>query len=131
MIRHAQQAVRVWRQINAYYVGALIGHNIEKSWVLMSEAVVVLPPYKRRDEEVEGWHRSAPAQFFFRLLQPLSVLVEHRIDHMHECFIRGKETVATCEHVTFEPSLERVLAEHLHDASCDVKLAAVGVFRFV
>src|SRR5579863_7617280 len=105
MIRHAQQAVSIWGQINAYYVGALIGHNIKKSWILMSEAVVVLPPYKRSDEQVDGRHRSAPAQFFFRLLQPLSVLVEHRIDHMHEGFIRRKETVTACEHVTLEPSL--------------------------
>src|SRR5580658_275621 len=50
---------------------------------------------------------------------------------MHEGFIRGKETVAACEHVTLEPPLQRVLAEHFHDASCDVKLTPVGVFRFV
>src|SRR5260370_33464496 len=50
---------------------------------------------------------------------------------MYEGFITGKEAVATCEHVTFEPALERVLAEHLHDTPGDVKLAAVGVFLLV
>src|SRR5580700_8572929 len=109
MIRHAQQAVCIRRQVNADYVGALVGHDVKKSRILMSESIVVLPPYKRRDEEIEGRYRSAPAQFFFRLFQPFGVLVEHGIDHVHESFIRGEETVAASEHVTFEPALKRVL----------------------
>src|SRR5260370_34798879 len=50
---------------------------------------------------------------------------------MYEGFITGKEAVATCEHVTFEPALERVLAEHLHDTPGDVNLATVSVFLLV
>ena len=117
MIRHAEQAIRVGRQIDADHVGALVGDHVEKSGILMREAVVILPPDQRRDEEVDGRHGRAPVEFFLRLLQPFGVLVEHRIDHVHEGFVRGEEAVAAGENVAFEPAFERVLAEHLHDAS--------------
>ena len=97
----------------------------------MSEAVVILPPDQRSDEDVDGRHRRAPVEFFLRFLQPFGVLVEHRIDHVHEGFVGGEEAVAAGENVAFEPAFKRVLAEHLHDASRDVELAAVGIFRLV
>jgi len=50
---------------------------------------------------------------------------------MYEGFVSGEEAVAACERVTFEPALERVLAEHLHDTPGDVKLATISVFLFV
>src|SRR5579864_4010692 len=124
MIRHAQQAVRVGRQIDADHVGALIGHHIKEPRVLMREAVVILPPYKGGDEDVYGGNRSTPAHLLLRLLQPFGVLVEHGIDHVYEGFISRKKAVTTREHVTFEPALERVLTQHLHHASEDVKLPA-------
>ena len=45
MVAHAEQAVRVWRQINADHVRALIRHDIQKARILMRKAVVILPPH--------------------------------------------------------------------------------------
>jgi hypothetical protein len=59
------------------------------------------------------------------------MLVEHRIDHVHEGFVGGEEAVATGEQVALEPALERVLGEHLHDAPVGSELAAVRVHRQV
>ena len=51
MIRHAKQAVCVGRQIDADYIGALIGDHVKKSGILVSEPVVILTPDKGRDEQ--------------------------------------------------------------------------------
>jgi len=59
------------------------------------------------------------------------MLIEHRVDHVDKGFIGGEKTVAASENVAFKPAFERVLAEYLHDAPEDVKLATVGVLRFV
>jgi hypothetical protein len=45
------------------------------------------------------------------------VLVEHRVDDMHERFVSGEEAVATGEQVTFEPAFQRVFGQHLHHAA--------------
>jgi len=45
MVRDAEQAVRVGRQVDANHVGALVGDDIKKARVLMGEAVVILSPY--------------------------------------------------------------------------------------
>ena len=49
MVCHAKQAVRVGRQIDAHDLRALVGDHVKKSGVLVSEAVVILPPDQRRD----------------------------------------------------------------------------------
>src|SRR5258708_31954269 len=97
----------------------------------MSETVVTLTPHQRCYEDVDRGHGRAPVEFLLRLLQPLGVLIEHRIDNVYECFVSGEETVAASKNVAFEPALEGVLAEHLHDTAGDVEFAAVGIFRLV
>src|ERR1700722_13630610 len=97
----------------------------------MSKTVVILPPYQRCDEDVDRWHRRAPVNLLLRLLEPLGVLVEHRIDNVYEGFVSGEEAVAASKNVAFKPALEGVLAEHLHDAARDVEFAATGILRLV
>ena len=48
---------------------------------------------------------------------------------MHERFVGGKEAVPAGEQVAFQPSFQRMLAEHLHHAAIEGHLRAVGVFR--
>ena len=50
-----------------------------------------------------------------RHLQPLGVLVEHRVDDVDERLVAVEQPVAAGEQVAFEPALALVLAEHLHD----------------
>ena len=75
----------------------------------MAEAIVVLPPDVRREQVVERRNGAAPGKIV-RDLEPLGVLVEHRIDDVNEGFVAGKKTVAACEQVTFEPAFALVFA---------------------
>ena len=72
-------------------------------------------------------NRRAPVEFLLRLLQPLGVLVEHRIDDVDEGFVGGEEAVAPGQHIAFEPAFEGMLAQHFHDAAVGRELAAVGI----
>src|SRR3546814_11938930 len=50
-------------------------------------------------------------------LEPLGVLVEHRIDDVHERLIAVEHAVTSGEQVSLEPALALMLAEHLPDAT--------------
>ena len=45
------------------------------------------------------------------------MLIEHRVDHVNEGFIRRKKAVATGKQVAFEHAFHRVLAQHFDNAS--------------
>ena len=89
---------------------------IDEAGILMAEAVVILPPHVRRQQVVERRDRPAPRNAA-RRLEPLRVLIEHRVDDVNERFIAGEEAVTSRQQVAFEPSLAQMLAEHFHDAS--------------
>ena len=46
MIGNAQQAIRIGRQVDPHDIGAFIRHHVQKSRVLVREAVVILAPYE-------------------------------------------------------------------------------------
>ena len=46
VIRNRKQTGCVRRQIEASDFGTLVGHKVQKSGVLMREAVVILPPHQ-------------------------------------------------------------------------------------
>ncbi len=82
----------------------------------MREAVVVLAPDVRREQVVERGDRPSPADPA-RHLQPLRVLVEHRVDDVDEGLVAVEQPVPAGEQVALEPALAEVLGEHLHDAA--------------
>ena len=82
VVCHAKQAVRIGRQIDARHLRALIRDDIQKARILVGEAIVILTPDERRNQEIDRRDRGSPAQ-----LQPLGVLVEHRVNDMHKGFI--------------------------------------------
>ena len=116
VVGDAQERVRVGRQIDPDHLRLLVDHVIDKSGVLVAEPVVVLPPDVRSEQVVERGDgpppRNAP-----RRLQPLRVLVEHRIDDVNECLVAGEEPVPAGEQIAFQPALALMLAEHFHDAA--------------
>src|SRR6266436_1340619 len=115
MVSHAQQAVRVRRKVDANHLGLLVHDVVDEPGILMAEAVVVLPPDVGRQEVVERRNRPAPGNLVTHL-QPLGVLVEHRIDDVNERLVAAEEAVAAGQQVSLEPALALVLAEHLHHA---------------
>ena len=76
----------------------------------------------RLSEETGRPPRNLPA-----LLQPFGVLVEHGVDDVHEGLVGGEEAVAPGEQIAFQPALQGVLAEHLHDPAIRGEFAAVGI----
>ena len=80
-----------------------------KPGVLVREAVVVLAPHVRREQVVERGDRPPPRDVA-RHLQPLRVLVEHRVDDVDEGLVAVEEAVPAGEQVALEPALAEVLA---------------------
>jgi len=112
VVADRQQAVRVRRQVDADHVGLLVDDVVDEAWVLVREAVVVLAPDVRREQVVEGPDRAAPRDLP-RHLQPLRVLVEHRVDDVDEGLVAVEKAVPAGEQVALEPALAEVFAQHL------------------
>ena len=113
MVGHREQSVGVRRQIDAHHVGLLVHQVIDEAGVLMAEAVVILPPHQRTEQVIERGDGLAPGNLS-RDLQPLGVLVGHRVDDMDEGLIAVEKTVAASEQIAFEPALAHMLAQYLH-----------------
>src|SRR5712692_8328974 len=112
MIGDGKQAIGVGRKVNANDVGFLIYHMIDEAGILMSESIVILPPYVRCQQVIERRDRAPPLDLAGNL-QPLSVLVEHGINNVDEGFIAREEAMTPGEQITFQPALAHVLTEHL------------------
>ena len=116
MIRHREQAIRVRRQIHANHVSFLVHYVIDESRVLMGEAVVVLPPHVRCQQIIQRRDRTPPLNVCV-YLQPLGMLIEHRIHDVNESLVAGKETVTAGKQISFEPALAHVLAQDFDHAA--------------
>ena len=69
-----------------------------------------------RQQVVERGDRPPPGDVVAHL-QPLGVLVEHRVDDVDERLVAGEEAVPAGQQIALQPALALVLAEHLHDAA--------------
>ena len=70
VVKAAQQAVGIRRQIHPHHIRFLIGHMVEETGVLVSEAVVILLPHIGGEDVVEGGDVVPPGQLAAHL-QPL------------------------------------------------------------
>jgi len=86
MVGHPQQGVGIGRQIDADDLGLLVCHHVDEPRVLMAEAIVVLSPHVRRQQIVQRGNRPAPRNVA-RHVEPLGMLVEHRVDNVDEGFV--------------------------------------------
>ena len=59
-------------------------------------------------------------------LQPLRVLVEHRVDDVDEGLVAVEEAVPAGEQVALEPALAQVLGQHLHHPAVGREVLVVG-----
>ena len=113
MVRHGQQRVRVRRQVDPDDLGLLVHHVVDEAGVLVAEAVVVLPPDQRGEQVVQRGDRAPPGDAAGDL-QPLGVLVEHRVDDVDERLVAVEQAVPPGQQVALEPPLAHVLGQHLH-----------------
>lgn len=68
-----KQAVSVRRKVDADNFGALVGNDIKETGILMGEAVVVLSPHNRCQEDVERGDLDTPLHLE-TLFEPFAVL---------------------------------------------------------
>ena len=111
VVEYRQQTVGIRRQVNPDDVGLLVDHMVEKSGILMGEAIVVLLPDMGGEKVVQGRDLSSPGQLGGDL-QPLGVLTEHRIHDANERLIAVEEAVPPGQQIAFQPALALMLAEH-------------------
>ena len=116
MIVGGQQRVRVRRQVDPDDLGALVHHMVDEAGVLVAEPVVVLAPDMARQQVVQARDRPPP-RYVVGDLEPLGVLVDHRVDDVDERLIAVEQAVPTSEQVPLEPTLALVLGEHLDHPS--------------
>ncbi len=113
MVGDREQRVGVRRQIDADDIRLLVHHMVDETRVLVAESVVVLPPDVRGEQVIQRGDGPPPGDLA-RHLEPLGVLVEHRVDDVDEGFVAGEETMPAGEQVAFQPALAQVLAQDLH-----------------
>jgi len=130
VVGDGQQTIDIRRKVDARDRGALIQHHVEESRILMSKAVVILPPNRRSNEEVQGGYFLAPRKAV-RDRQPLGVLVKHGVNHVHEGLVGREKAISSGQQIAFEHAFHGVLTEHLDDSTVRRKFAAVLVFREV
>jgi hypothetical protein len=126
VVHDRQETVAVRREVDADHLGALVGNDVEEARVLVGETVVVLSPDRGREQDVERGHLVAPLDLE-TLLDPLAVLVDHRVDDVDERLVAVEHAMATRQHVALEPTFDRVLREHLHDPTRERQVASVLV----
>jgi hypothetical protein len=61
-----------------------------------------------------------------RRLQPLGVLVEHRVDDVDERLVAVEEPVAAGQEVALEPALAQVLGQDLHHPAVRGEVVVAG-----
>ena len=86
---------------------------VDEPGVLVREPVVVLPPHQRGEQVVQRRDR-APPRDVLGDLQPLRVLVEHRVDDVDERLVAVEQPVPPGQQVALQPPLAHVLRQHLH-----------------
>ena len=124
MVGHRQQAVGVGRQVDAHHIGRLVGHMVHKARVLVRQAVVVLPPDMRGEQNVQRRNGCTPRDLAADF-QPFGMLVEHRIDDVDEGLVAREQAMAPGQQVALQPAFAQVLAQHLHHAAFGAEVGVV------
>ena len=104
VVHCGEQTVGVRWEVDAYNFRALVCDNVQEAGILMCEAVVILSPDCRCEENIERSNLLPPFDFE-ALLDPLAMLVDHGVDDVDEGLVAVQETMATGKNVALEPSL--------------------------
>ena len=114
VVGHREQAVGVRRQVDAGHLALLGAHGVDQARALVAEAVVVVAPAGRGQQDVERRDRPPPRQSSGAASSHLVCCTSHRGRDHRERLVGGEQPVAAGQHVALEPALAEVLAQHLH-----------------
>src|SRR5712671_635109 len=107
MIVGGQQGVRVRWQVDPDNRGALVDYMVDEAWVLVAEPIVVLAPNMAREKIIQACDRPTPRDVVGDL-EPLGMLVDHRVDDVDERLVAVEQAVPPGEQVSLEPPLALV-----------------------
>jgi hypothetical protein len=85
-----------------------------------------LTPHRAGEQDVQRRNGLTPGHLE-TLLDPLGVLVDHRVDDVNERLVAVEKSMATGEDVAFEPTLHGVLRQHLHDSALRAEVSAIFI----
>ena len=111
MVKDAQKAVGVRREIDAGHVRFLVYQMVDESGVLVGVAVVVLLPDVGGENIVQRGDLGAPGELA-RDLEPFRVLGRHGVHDADESLVAVEKAVAPGQKVTLQPALAAVLGKH-------------------
>ena len=124
VIHDPQQAIGIGRQIDARDIRLLAGEVIDEARILVAETVVILSPDVAREEIVERRDRLAPFQLA-RQLQPLGMLVDHRIDDRRERLVATEQAVPPGQQISLQPALAAMFRQNLHHSPVPGKVIVI------
>ena len=104
VLHRREQGVGVRREVDADDLGRLVDDVVDEAGVLVGEAVVVLAPHVRAEQVVEARRPGGRQLDVAGGLEPLRVLVEHRVDEVDERLVAAEETVPPGEQCSPRPS---------------------------
>ena len=107
-----QQGVCVRRQVHPHDLRALVDDVVDEAGILVAEAIVVLAPDMAGQKVIQASDRPSPRNVISDL-QPLGVLIEHRVDDVDEGLVAVEQSVSAGQQVTLQPTLALVFGEHL------------------
>ena len=125
VIGHREQGICIGRQVDPNDLGLFVDRVIDETRILVGEPVVILAPHVRTQEVIERRDRRAPRQVAGNL-EPLGVLIEHRIDHVHERFVGAEQPVPPGEQIAFQPAQTSVLAQDFHHRPSGARWSSSG-----
>ena len=125
VIGDEKQRVRVGRQVDPHDVGLLVADIVDEARILVAEPVMVLAPDMRGQQIIERRDWAAPRNFS-AYLQPLCMLIEHRIDDVDKRLVTVEKPMAAGQQIAFKPALAGVLGEDFHDAAVARQVVVVG-----
>ena len=85
---------------------------------------MVLPPHVRAEQVVQAGDPRPPRDLAGRL-QPLRMLVEHRVDDVDERLVAAEQAVPAGQQVALEPALAGVLGQDLHHPARGARCSSV------
>jgi len=103
VVHRAEHAIGIWWKIDANDLRRLVADDIQETRILMSKTIVVLSPDSRSQKDIKRCNLLSPGNLV-ALLEPLAMLVDHTVDDVDEWFVAVKQTMATGEDVSLEPT---------------------------
>ena len=116
VMEHGEETVGIRWQVDANNRWLLRNDVSKKAGILMSETVVILPPYVTCKEDIQAGKLVSPRDFLGYLV-PFRMLVEHTRDDVNEGFVGVEQSMTTGEQIALKPPFTLMFRENFQNTS--------------